>query len=278
MECRMTVMHFEHDGRRLAADLADPLPIAVPLDFGGPQPGFHDAGPATSRALRTAGFVGDTREGGSCNCEQVTLVPHCNGTHTECLGHLTDDRISVAETLRGGMHLALLLSVQPVAAEASDESSDPAPAPGDKLITAAALAQGAAAHVGLAPQALVIRTLPNSVERMSHRYAGPAPAPFLSREAAGWLVDRGVQHLVLDVPSADRAQDDGRLTAHRVFFGLPPGARRASESSRPRTTITELAFIAPTIRDGWYLLDLQIPPFLSDAAPSRPLLYPVRFG
>ena len=91
-------------------------------------------------------------------------------------------------------------------------------------------------------------------------------------------MDSGVQHLVLDVPSADRAQDDGRLTAHRVFFGLPPGARRASESSRPRATITELAFIAPTIRDGWYLLDLQIPPFLSDAAPSRPLLYPVRFG
>ena len=274
----MTVMHFEHDGRRLAADLADPLPIAVPLDFGGPQPGFHDAAPATSRALRTTGFVGDTREGGSCNCEQVSLVPHCNGTHTECLGHLTDDRISVAETLRGGMHLALLLSVQPVAADACDESSDPAPVPGDLLITAAALARAAAAHPGLAPQALVIRTLPNSVERMSHRYAGPAPAPFLSREAAGWLVDRGVQHLVLDVPSADRAQDDGRLTAHRVFFGLPPGARRASESSRPRTTITELAFIAPTIRDGWYLLDLQIPPFLSDAAPSRPLLYPVRFG
>lgn len=274
----MTVMHFEHDGRRLAADLADPLPIAVPLDFGGPQPGFHDAAPATSRALRSAGFIGDTREGGSCNCEQVTLVAHCNGTHTECLGHLTDDRISVTETLRGGMHLALLLSVQPVAADACDESSDPVPAPGDLLITAAALARGAAAHPGLAPQALVIRTLPNSVERMSRRYAGPAPAPFLSREAAAWLVERDIQHLVLDVPSADRAQDDGRLTAHRVFFGLPPGSRRASESSRPRTTITELAFIAPTIRDGWYLLDLQIPSFLSDAAPSRPLLYPVRFG
>jgi len=28
--------------------------------------------------------------------------------------------------------------------------------------------------------------------------------------------------------------------------------------------------------DGLYLLDLQIPHFLTDAAPSRPLLYPVR--
>lgn len=274
----MTVMHFEHDGQRLAADLADPLPIAVPLDFDGPQPAFHAAAPATSQALRAGGFVGDTREGGSCNCEQLTLVPHCNGTHTECVGHLTDDRVSIAETLRGGMHLALLLSVQPVAAGTCDETSDPVPAPGDLLIAASTLARAASAHLGLTPQALVIRTLPNSVERMSHRYTGPAPAPYLSREAADWLVERDIQHLVLDVPSADRAEDDGRLTAHRVFFGLPAGGRRASESSRPRATITELAFIAPTIRDGWYLLDLQIPAFLSDAAPSRPLLYPVRFG
>jgi hypothetical protein len=62
-----------------------------------------------------------------------------------------------------------------------------------------------------------------------------------------------------------------------VFFGLPAGSRRAADAGRPQATVTELAFIAPTIRDGWYLLDLQIPPFLSDAAPSRPLLYPVRF-
>lgn len=274
----MTLVHIEHDGRRLVADLADPLPIAVPLDFDGPQPAFHDAAPATSKALRGTGFTGDTREGGSCNCEQVTLVPHCNGTHTECVGHLTDDRISISETLRGGMHLALLLSVQPVVAAASGESSDPAPALDDLLITASALAQAAGTHLDLSHSALVIRTLPNSVERMSRRYTGTAPAPFLSREAAGWLVEREVQHLVLDVPSADRARDEGRLTAHRIFFGLPAGSRRASESSRPRATITELAFIAPTIRDGWYLLDLQIPAFLSDAAPSRPLLYPVRFG
>jgi len=274
----MTVVHFEHQGRRLIADLADPLSIAVPLDFCGPQPGFHGAPRAGSAPLRVAGFVGDSREGGSCNCEQVTLVPHCNGTHTECVGHLTDERVSIAETLRGGMHLALLVSVRPVEATATEEGSDPAPAAGDRLVTAAALAAGLAAHATLRPQALVVRTLPNGAGRMSQQYAGPAPAAYLSREAAGWLVEQGIEHLVLDLPSADRADDHGRLTAHRRFFGLPPGSRRASEAARPRATITELAFVAPTLHDGWYLLDLQIPPFLSDAAPSRPVLYPVRFA
>lgn len=274
----MAVMYFEHQGRRLAADLADPLPIAVPLDFDGPQPGFHGAPAAASMPLRGGTFIGDTREGGSCNCEQVTLVPHCNGTHTECVGHLTDERVSIADTLRGGMHLALLVSVEPVEAAATPEGSDPAPAPDDRLVTAAALAAARAAHPDLAPQALVVRTLPNGAARMSRQYTGPSPAPFLSREAAEWLVGQDIEHLVLDLPSADRGDDQGRLTAHRVFFGLPPGSRRAPEARRPRATITELAFIAPTVRDGWYLLDLQVPAFLSDAAPSRPLLFPVRFA
>lgn len=273
----MTVMHFESGGRRLVADLADPLSIAIPLDFGGPQPSAFGAAPATARALRAAGFVGDTRQGGSCNCEELTVTPHGNGTHTECVGHLTDERLSICETLRGGLCLALLVSIRPVIATATLESSDPAPEEDDHLITAAALSQAAAAHVGLTPAALVVRTLPNGVERLSRVYHGAAPAPYLTREAAAWLVERGIEHLVLDVPSADRASDDGRLTAHRTFFGLPAGSRHAGTATRPGASITELAYVAPTIRDGWYLLDLQVPPFLSDAAPSRPILFPIRF-
>jgi kynurenine formamidase len=276
----MTVMNFDAGGQRLLADLADPLPIAIPLDFNGPQPSFFGAAPARSEPLRSGSFVGDTREGGSCNCEQLTLAPHCNGTHTECVGHVTDDRVCVAETLRGGMFLSLLLSIRPVQAEGTQEGSEPPPAKEDLLVTAEAISAGLAAHArsGLAPRALVLRTLPNSLERMSHRYTGESPAPYLTREAATLAARMDVDHLVLDLPSADRADDHGRLTAHRAFFGLPEGSRRVQDATRPHASITELAFVAQTIRDGWYLLDLQVPAFLSDAAPSRPILYPVRFA
>lgn len=270
-------MRFEAAGRRLCADLGEPLSIAIPLDFGGPQPGCFGAPTATARPFRSGRFIGDTRAGGSCNCELLTLAPHCNGTHTECVGHVTDERIAVADRLRGGLLLALLVSLQPVAAGAGPEDSDPQPAADDQLLTARALAEAVARHPGPPPQALVVRTLPNPSTRLSHRYDGPAPAPFLSRQAAQWLVERGIEHLVLDLPSADRADDHGRLTAHRVFFGLPAGSRHAPDAARPQASITELAWIAPTIHDGWYLLDLQIPAFLADAAPSRPLLYPVHF-
>jgi len=272
----MTIMRFEAEGRRLSADLGDPLSIAIPLDFGGPQPSCFDAPSATARPFRSGAFVGDTRAGGSCNCELLSLAPHCNGTHTECVGHVTDERIAVSDRLRGGLALALLVSLQPVPAGAAAEDSDPPPAADDLLVTARALAEATARHPGPAPQALVLRTLPNPSTRLHRRYEGPAPAPYLSRQAAQWMVEQGILHLVLDLPSADRADDHGRLTAHRVFFGLPAGSRHAPDAARPQASITELAWVAPTIRDGWYLLDLQIPAFLADAAPSRPLLYPVR--
>jgi kynurenine formamidase len=261
-------------GRRYAADLSDPLSIAVPVDFDGVQPNHFGAGRAHARPLEAGGFVGDVRAGGTVNCEVLELTPHCNGTHTECVGHVTSDRISVHEVLRGGLHLARLVSVraEPVPA---GETRDPDAAPAEPVVSARAL--GAALNALPGPsEALVLRTLPNDASKIGRRYQGAAPAPYLTPQAAALLVAADVRHLVCDLPSIDRAADHGRLAAHRVFWGLAPGAQRAHDADRREATITELAWIAPTIRDGWYLLDLQLPAFMCDAAPSRPLLYPAR--
>ncbi len=271
----MNVMRFEVGGRRLQVDFSKPRSIAIPLDFAGPQPSCFGAPRADARPLRAGGFVGDTRAGGSCNCEVLTLAPHCNGTHTECVGHVTDQRVAISERLPGGVQLALLVTVLPVAASDAAEDSDPRPAPGDRLVTAASLDSSIERHAGPNPSALIVRTVTGGTG--PHReYPGPTPAPYLSRQAAAWMVERGIETLVLDLPSADRGDDGGRLAAHRIFFGLPPGSRNACDSRRPNASITELAWIGSEIVDGLYLLDLQIPHFLTDAAPSRPLLYPVR--
>src|SRR6185437_10141966 len=53
--------------------------------------------------------------------------------------------------------------------------------------------------------------------------------------------------------------DEGRLTAHRIFFGLPPGVSSLQQVSRPGATVTELAHIPHPLADGPCLLELQIP-------------------
>jgi kynurenine formamidase len=271
----MTELSLTRGGRRYVADLSDPLSLAIPLDFGGVQPNHFGAPAATAQALEDGRWIGDVRAGGNVNCEQLVLVPHCNGTHTECVGHLTTDRLAVHEVLRGGLFLARLVTVRPAPLGDAAETPDPDAAAGELVITRAALALALAALPGEA-DALVLRTLPNDATKLGRRYQGDAPAAYLTPEAAALLVALDTRHVVVDLPSLDRAHDAGRLVAHRTFWGLPDGARRAHEASRRESTVTELAWIAPTVRDGWYLLDLQVPAFLSDAVPSRPLLYPAR--
>ncbi len=262
-------------GHHYAADLSDPLSLAMPLDFDGVQPNHFGAPPAHARPLEDGAFVGDVRAGGSVNCEALSLVPHCNGTHTECVGHLTSDRIAVHEILRGGLFITRLVSIRPEPAPAAGDTPDPDALAGEPVITARLLERALAAFPGAA-EALVIRTLPNDASKLARRYQGEAPAAYLTAEAANALVAHEVRHLVVDLPSIDRAHDRGRLIAHRRFFGLAGDSRRAHDATRREATVTELAWIAPTIHDGWYLLDLQLPAFMSDAAPSRPLLYPAR--
>ena len=230
--------------------------LSIPLAFDAPQPTFFGAPPAAAAAVAAGAFVGDVRRGGSCNCSTHTLTPHCNGTHTECIGHVTAERLSVRD--QSGEHFspALLVSV--------------GPAP---VITRTALAAAVAPHELAHYRALVLRTLPNTRDKMERNY-DRAPAPYFDAEAMHWIVSKGVTALVVDLPSLDR-HDDSELTAHRIFWGLPAGATSAAQATRPTATVTELAFIDDSIADGHYLLNLQVAPFVADAAPSRPVLLPL---
>jgi kynurenine formamidase len=264
------------DGIGLLADLAAGVSLARLLDFNAPQLRCFGAPPALIRPLQTADFTGRVERGGSCNCSVITLTPHANGTHTECVSHLTVQPMDVYKVIPQRLLIASLLTVEPEIAADSLEDSTPHPKSSDLLITRAAIERAwpTPPVTRLSGRSAVIRTLPNAHDKFIED--GGVAAPFLTREAASWLVARGIEHLVLDVPSADRSSDEGALTAHRIFFGLPAGSSTLSDSRRRDCTITELAYIPESLADGWYFLSLQTPAITGDAIPSRPLLYPLR--
>jgi arylformamidase len=247
--------------------------LSIPLAFDGAQPTFFGAPWATSTPLAAGSFVGDVRRGGSCNCASYSLTPHCGGTHTECVGHITLERMSVRDVARAPLYPAVLLSVSAIDAPSSDERSDPAPQPGDRLITRSELLRASAGIDVRGSQALVVRTLPNATDKQWQNYDTQPPPPYFSLQAMQWIVEIGIEHLIVDLPSIDRSSDEGRLSAHRVFWGMPPGEKSAAAAARASATITELAYIDDAVPDGYYMLSLQIAPFVADAAPSRPLLY-----
>jgi kynurenine formamidase len=261
-------------GREVTVNLARPISLAIDLDFSAQQPQHFGAPLASSRPFAVPGFSGSVEHGASCNCHTITLIPHCNGTHTECVGHLTREPLDAHRVAPLGLLPALLVSIEAVAAEVTGENTEPTAQSGDLLITRGAIEKSWPVDAPFEPRALVIRTLPNRAAKRHQDYTDETP-PYLSREAAEWLIERGIEHLVVDLPSIDRSHDEGRLTAHRIFFGLPRSAVALAQAARACSTITELAYIPDTAADGPYLLELQVPALGGDAVPSRPLLYPL---
>lgn len=248
--------------------------IAIPLDFDGPQPNTYGVAHAHAEAYAAGGWVGDTRRGGSCNFETYSFTPHCNGTHTECVGHITDERIRIHDVLQEGFIPSTLISITPVAGSQTADSYDPALNADDLVIDRAMLEAALVDRDSHFLQAIVIRTLPNSPEKMSRDYMQQAPA-FFSLEAMQFLTGLGLRHLLVDMPSVDRLFDEGRLRNHHTFWGLSPGSHSLGATSVPIQTITEMVYVPGHVPDGNYLLNLQIAPFMADAAPSRPVLYPL---
>jgi kynurenine formamidase len=247
-------------------ELAAPVSLGRLLRFDGNDP-RHFGAPAPRRLpLVLPGFAGEVRRGASCNCAALELVPHCHGTHTESVAHLVAEPGDACEVAPRGLLPALLLRVSPVDAAQSGEDSDPPPQPGDRLVTRAALRAAWPSRLPFAPRALVLGT-------GSDADAGTAEAPFLSRQCATELVARGIEHLVVDLPSIDRGHDQGRLCAHRIFFGLPPGSTSLAAATRAGCTITEFAAIPHELDPGSCALQLALPRIAGDAVPSQPLLF-----
>src|SRR5438067_12475072 len=118
----LMVLTLQNNDQTFQFDIDAPIDISIPLNFNGPQPNAYGARPATSKPCEAGDLVGDTRLGGSVNFEQYTFIPHCNGTHTECVGHITNERISVKNCLKDVFIPALLVSVEPERASETGES------------------------------------------------------------------------------------------------------------------------------------------------------------
>lgn len=271
----MREIEFTTDGRRWRADFSAPADLAIRLRFDGPQPSFFATEPARATPLRAAGFTGDVHHGASCNCGVYTVAPHCHGTHTECVSHVTVGGEHIAALTPVPSSLAALLTVRAVPLGDAMAADTAACAPSDLVITRGVLLAAAAPWLADPWTALVIRSAPNDSSKLRRDYAGPCPAPYFTPDAMRWIVERGVTSLVVDLPSLDRADDGGALAAHRIYWGLPDGVRDPQLAERGRALVTELAYVPDSVADGLHLLELHVPAFGADAAPSRPVLYPV---
>ncbi|WP_027880923.1 cyclase family protein [Mesoflavibacter zeaxanthinifaciens] len=197
-------------------------------------------------------WTASVKEGASINFNNIQFNPHAHGTHTECVGHITEKFYSINKCLKTFFFRAEVITVAP---EKIDE---------DYVISKSQLKFLLKQRK---PEALVIRTMPNTKDKLSRQYSN-TNWPYLTEDAAEFIKKIGVQHLLVDLPSVDKEKDDGKLLAHKAFWDVDGKIRK-------NATITEFIYVKNKIQDGKYILNLQIAPFENDATPSKPILYKI---
>jgi len=244
---RATILH---KGEQLIVDFSAPIDISLPLTAEVTNPtAWYLKGPEIV-PVKGDNFVAEVAKGGFVNFRTITFNPHAHGTHTEGIGHITAAFNSVQDAIRTYYFKAELITIQPKISK------------GDMIITKDHIID---ALKDATPEALVIRTRPNHKEKQ-HKQWSHTNWPYLTQEAAQYLCKVDVQHLLIDTPSVDKEKDQGALLAHKAFWDI-------DNLPRMTATITEFVYIANTIEDGDYLLNLQVANMVNDAAPSRPILY-----
>jgi arylformamidase len=241
-----------HLGIEYTIDLQRVYDISMPFSA---QPNAARAwyiDPVKIEPVRLGDWVGSVKAGGNVNFNNIFFNPHAHGTHTECVGHISKEDFSINKNLKQFFCLATLLTVTP------EERGE------DLVIEARAFEEIKKAKT----EAIVIRTLPNTSSKLSTNYSNSNP-PYITSEAMQLLVDCGIKHLLIDLPSVDKEQDGGALAAHHIFWQYPADTRLDA-------TITEFVFVDNEIPDGVYMLNLQVAPFENDASPSRPLIFPLQ--
>lgn len=243
---------IQYNSRKLQINLKQPLDISIAINASKDNVNAWYISAPEIEPEKDGDWTASVKEGACINFNNIKFNPHAHGTHTECVGHITEKVHSINQNLKEFFFLAEVITVAP-------ERLD-----GDSVISKKQL-QFALGNKKR--DAVVIRTLPNTKEKLSRQYSNTNPT-YLLEEAAIYLREKGVKHLLIDLPSVDKEKDECKLLAHNAFWNTAGKVRMDA-------TITEFIYVPNNVEDGEYFLNLQIASFENDATPSKPILYKV---
>ena len=238
--------------KRIKINLSKPLDISMPLQASKSNANAWYINEPKIEPVKVDEWTASVKEGAAINFNNIYFNPHAHGTHTESVGHITKKKYSINKCLKRFVFTAEVITVAP---EIMGE---------DKVISKQQIKYLLKQKI---PEAIVIRTMPNTKDKKSRQYSH-TNWPYLTEEAAQFIREKGIQHLLIDLPSVDKEKDNGQLLAHKAFWDV-------NGKIRTEATITEFIYVPNKVEDGSYILNLQIAPLDNDATPSKPVLYKI---
>lgn len=244
---------IEYNSRKYKIDLSKPLDISIAIDTSKENVNAWYLDDPKIFPVSDGNWIGSVQQGADVNFNNIQFNPHSHITHTECVGHITEEVYSVNKELSKFFFLAEVVTIAPEQLKNKD------------FVISKKQLQNVLGNKKR--DAIVIRTLPNLSDKKSMRYSNTNPT-YLLEEAAVYLKEKGIEHLLIDLPSVDKEKDGGKLLAHNAFWNT-------QGEIRMQATITEFIYVSNKIKDGTYFLNLMIAPFENDATPSKPTLYEI---
>ena len=243
---------IQYNSRKLQINLNKPIDISMPLRASKSNVNAWYVNEPKIEPAKDGEWIASVKNGACINFNNISFNPHAHGTHTECVGHITEKVHSINDNLKQFFFLAEVVTVAPERFK-------------EDLVISKKQIQFALGNKKR--DAIVIRTIPNTRDKFSRQYSNTNP-PYLLEDAAVYLREKGVKHLLIDLPSIDKEKDECELLAHNAFWNTKGKLRMDA-------TITEFIYVSNKVDDGEYFLNLQIAPFENDATPSKPILYKI---
>ena len=115
------ITNIQHKNQLYKINLNEPIDISIPLSNNKNCTSAWYVEPMKLEPVVNGEWIGDVNKGGSVNFRNITFNPHGNGTHTECVGHISKEWVSINQCLKQFMFLAKLISVTPIVTENKDK-------------------------------------------------------------------------------------------------------------------------------------------------------------
>lgn len=229
------------------------IDLSIPISTGTTNVNAWYCSPVSIEPVINDQFIGDVNQGGAVNFRDIKLNPHGNGTHTECVGHISKEPYTINECLKEFHFHAKVISVKPIELWNEEYQVN------DRVIDRSQVDQ--ATHNWSGEKALIIRTLENTNAKKQQQYSNSNPT-YITKGAMELINELGVHHLMVDMPSVDRELDNGLLIGHKTFWNYP-------NDPQTHKTISELVYVPNNLEDGTYIIHIQIMSIESDASPSK---------
>lgn len=256
---------FTLNNKKFNFNLLQPLSISRQLDLTKQSNAFNLPEVKSETFSFEDLFIGDVLQGGSCNVDILSFCPH-NLTHIECSSHILNqtlpETVSMADISLN--HLQGLIYVIDLRAIVKDS----------KLILKEHL-EKELAKINLPVTAIALKTPASDLEQ-NFDFSGKDFLA-LSKEAAEEINKFSFQGtkittLILDLPSTDSENDDGKLLAHRTFFEIPETGITFKDTKKK--VIVELAYFSE-IDQNYYYFIMTPPKIKTNAIITDILFFPL---